>query len=49
MSPFDKIIGYGAIKEFLEKVADALMEKDTLLFSDIQKIRQSVTVTEATL
>ena len=33
-------------KEFLEKVAEALVEKENLLFSDIQKIRASVMVSE---
>lgn len=32
-------------KEFLEATAQALMEKGTLLYSDIQKLRQSVTIT----
>lgn len=32
-------------KDFLEKATEALLEKDTLLWSDIQKIRESVTVT----
>lgn len=33
-------------REFLEKVADALAEKETLLFSDIKAIRESVTITK---
>lgn len=33
-------------RDLLEKTADALMEKETLLFSDIRKICGSVTVTE---
>ena len=33
-------------REFLEKVADALVEKETLLYSDIQAIRESVTITK---
>ena len=33
-------------KEFLEKVTDALIEKETLLFSDIKTIRESVTITK---
>ena len=33
-------------KEFLEKVAEALVEKENLLSSDIQKIRASVMVSE---
>lgn len=33
-------------KEFLERVADALVEKETLLFSDIKAIRESVTITK---
>ena len=33
-------------REFLEKVADALVEKETLLFSDIKAIRESVTITK---
>lgn len=33
-------------KEFLEKVADALVEKETLLSSDIKAIRESVTITK---
>ena len=33
--------------EFLEKVADALVEKETLLYSDIQAIRESVTITKS--
>lgn len=32
-------------REFLEKTAEELMEKKTLLYSDIQRIRNSVTVT----
>ncbi len=32
-------------RDFLEKTAGALLKKDVLLFSDIQKIRESVTVT----
>lgn len=33
-------------KEFLEKVADALAEKETLLFSDIKAIRESFNITK---
>ena len=33
-------------KEFLEKAADALAEKETLLYSDIQSIKNSVTITK---
>ena len=33
-------------KEFLEKITDALAEKETLLFSDIKAIRESVTITK---
>lgn len=33
-------------REFLEKVANALLEKETLLYSDIQAIRKSVNVQE---
>lgn len=33
-------------REFLEKIADALVEKETLLYSDIQAIRESVTITK---
>lgn len=33
-------------REFLEKVAEALVEKETLLYSDIQAIRESVTITK---
>ena len=33
-------------KEFLEKTADALVEKETLLYSDIQSIKNSVTITK---
>lgn len=33
-------------KEFLEKTADALAEKETLLYSDIQSIKNSVTITK---
>ena len=33
-------------RDFLEKVAKALQDKETLLHSDIQKIRDSVTITE---
>ena len=33
-------------KEFLEKIADALAEKETLLSSDIKAIRESVTITK---
>lgn len=36
-------------KEFLEKVADALVEKETLLFSDIKTIRESVAMTKCVL
>lgn len=31
-------------REFLEKAADALMEEETLLFSDIKAIKESVNV-----
>lgn len=33
-------------KEFLEKTADALAEKETLLYSDIQSIKNSITITK---
>lgn len=33
-------------REFLEKTADALAEKETLLYSDIQSIKNSVTITK---
>lgn len=33
-------------KAFLEKAADALLEKETLLYSDIQRIRGQVQITE---
>lgn len=33
-------------REFLEKIAEALLEKETLLFSDIQKIRNEVEIVE---
>lgn len=33
-------------KEFLEKTAEALTEKETLLYSDIQSIKNSVTITK---
>ena len=33
-------------REFLEKVSNALIEKETLLYSDIKSIRESVTITE---
>lgn len=33
-------------KEFLEKTAEALAEKETLLYSDIQSIKNSVTITK---
>ena len=33
-------------RDFLEKVTDALLEKDTLLHSDIAKLREYTTVTE---
>lgn len=33
-------------REFLEKIADALVEKETLLYSDIQTIRDSVRITK---
>ena len=36
-------------REFLEKCAQQLLEKETLLYSDIAKIRESVTVTKATV
>lgn len=32
-------------REFLEKIADALVEKETLLYSDIKAIRESVEIT----
>ena len=34
-------------REFLEKTRDALAERETLLYSDIRAIRESVTITEA--
>ena len=34
-------------REFLEKARDALIEKETLLYSDIRRIRESVKITEA--
>ena len=34
-------------REFLEKARDALIEKETLLYSDIRAIRESVKITEA--
>ena len=34
-------------REFLEKTRDALVEKETLLYSDIRTIREIVTITEA--
>lgn len=34
-------------KDFLEKAADALMEKETLLYSDIRHIRESTVITGA--
>jgi ATP-dependent Zn protease len=33
--------------DFLEKAAEALMEKGTLLYSDIQALKDSSTITEA--
>lgn len=33
-------------RDFLEKACDALIEKETLLYSDIRKIRSEVTITE---
>ena len=36
-------------KDFLEKVAEALIEKETLLHSDIQKIRSEVSIVEVAL
>lgn len=33
-------------KEFLEKLAEELIKKETLLSSDVQKIRESVTLVE---
>ncbi len=36
-------------REFLEKTADALREKKTLLASDIQRIREECTITEVSL
>ena len=33
-------------KEFLEKTAEALAKKKTLLYSDIQSIKNSVTITK---
>ena len=35
--------------EFLEKVANALIEKETLLFSDIKSIRDSVNITTSAI
>jgi ATP-dependent Zn protease len=34
-------------RAFLERAAEALLEKETLLASDIRAIRESVTITEA--
>ena len=34
-------------RAFLERAAEALMEKETLLASDIRALRESVTITEA--
>ena len=36
-------------REFLEKATEELMKKETLLFSDIRKLRESVAVTEVML
>ena len=36
-------------KEFLEKSAEALVEKETLLFSDIRRIKESTTITVVTV
>ncbi len=36
-------------KEFLEKSAEALVEKETLLFSDIRRIKESTAITVVTL
>lgn len=36
-------------KEFLEKSAEALVEKETLLFSDIRRIKESTEITEVTV
>lgn len=33
-------------KDFLEKTAAALIKKETLLYSDIRKIRENTVVTE---
>lgn len=33
-------------KDFLEKVTAALIEKETLLYSDVKALRESVTITE---
>lgn len=33
-------------RDFLEKATDALMEKETLLYSDIRRIRESTVITE---
>jgi ATP-dependent Zn protease len=34
-------------RDFLEKAAEALIGKETLLYSDIRKIKESTTVTGA--
>ena len=34
-------------RDFLEKVTAALIEKETLLHSDVKKIRESTVITEA--
>lgn len=33
-------------REFLEKVTEALIEKETLLYSNVRAIRESVTITD---
>ncbi len=33
-------------KDFLERTTEALIEKETLLYSDIQKIKTGTTITE---
>jgi len=33
-------------KQFLEEITAALLKKETLLYSDIQKIRENVTIVE---
>lgn len=60
MNAFEKLNGgIGAVvhaeleryiaKEILEKVADTLAEKETVLYSDIQKVKSKLSVVDTTV